>query len=158
MLYADKEAHGVARHVLAGRGAFGQFYGKGNKAYFIRHAAGCQRCMIFVKSRHDGVAIGCHLLVQPSLTAVEPIAHEDVVLLGMAYDVAEVEIAVAERLAVEAGLYIIMVHTERAEHDAAVVAAQIFIENAHTLRSERQEYGVNQLHDVVAAKLAELLD
>ena len=114
--------------------------------------------MIFVKSRHDGVAIGCHLLVQPSLAAVEPIAHEDVVLLGMAYGVAEVEIAVAERLTVEAGLYIIMVHTERAEHDAAVVAAQIFIENAHTLRFQRQEYGVNKLHDVVAAKLAELLD
>ena len=158
MLYADKEAHGVARHVLTGRGAFGQFYGEGNKAYFIRHAAGFQRGMVFVKTRHDGVAIGCHLLVKQSLAAVEPIAHEDVVLLGMAYGVAEVEIAVAERLAVEAGLYIKMVHTERAEHDAAVVAAQIFIENAHSLGFQRQEYGVNQLHDVVAAKLVELLD
>ena len=65
---------------------------------------------------------------------------------------AEVEIGIAEGLAVHADLHPEMIDAKSAEEDMTVVATQVAIERPYTLSADIEEDGVDELNDVVAPK------
>ena len=106
--------------------------------------------VIFVKSRDNAVAILGHPSVELSFRAVKPIGNPNVVVLPPAHLAAEVEIAVAKRAAVQSGLDPVAIHSESAEKNAPVVATQKTVVGIDALGAQREKYGIDELHDIIA--------
>ena len=108
--------------------------------------------VVFIEAGDDAVAVGDDALVEEPFGAVEPVGYEEGVLGNVcAGHGAEVEVGVAEGVAVRAGFHPVVVHAEGAHEEFAVVPAETLIERPDTLGTQGKEYRVDELHDVISA-------
>ena len=114
--------------------------------------------IVFVKSRDDAVAIVGDVAIEPFLRRSEPVgAFREGVFVASQF-VANVEIAVFQRLFVDASRNPVIVHPECAEHDSPIVSAQKVVERTDSLGLQFDEHRIDELHDVVIFELRQQSD
>ena len=163
-LDADEETHGRLGVFLqtpegSARGGghllVGHTDGEGYELHLVGPFVGVGG-MVFPKARYDAVAVGGNAAIEHTLGTIKPVGYEDVVLLAVAQLLAYLEIAVAIGGAVEAGLDKVMVHAEGTEEDVVIVAAKEGVVGPQPLGAQGQEYGIDDLHHIVAAEAMKL--
>ena len=148
-LDAYKEADGVVGRPWLAVGGHG--HGKGNETHLLGQSeVPGVGCMVLIEARHDALAVEGHHLVEPSLVAIQPFADEAVVVGIGAQAGAQVEVAVFKGGAVHSRLHPVAVHAVGSHEDASVLAFQLFVEGQNACGFQFQEYGVDELHHIVA--------
>ena len=131
---------------------------------YVGHLPLCFRTMrliagpIFIESGNDAIKVLHHPAVQLSFRPIEPVAYECLVFRPTPHLIAEVEVRIAECLAVEPGLHPIMIHAEGSHEHFTVVSSQKAIEGPQMLSPQFQKHRVDDLNDIEISESEELAD
>ena len=97
----------------------------------------------------------CNTAIQHAFYSASPFLYPYVVFAVVTYLVAEVEVAVSERLAVATGMNPEVIHSECSEEHGFVALAQQVVYRIYSFSFQRKEYGVYYLYDIVVFELGQ---
>ena len=108
--------------------------------------------VVFVKAGDNGVAVVGNEAIQPFLLGSQPVALLFHCRFVGAHGVADVEVAVPQRLFVCACVYPVPVHAEGTHHHCLVVPPEVAVNREQPLGLEFEEHGVDDLNHVIASQ------
>ena len=111
--------------------------------------------LILIEACDDAVAILCNALVKVALGALKPVGNHRMHKGIIAQLWTEVEVGIAERLAIHSHFHPVVVDAKGSKKDMSVVAAQVAVEGPDAFSAQVEEYGVDELNDVVASQAGE---
>ena len=76
---------------------------------------------VFIESGYNAVAVCCNVAVEPAFLSFQPVSDEVLVRSSSALQASEIEVRIAESLAVESSLYPVMIHPEGPQENTVVV-------------------------------------
>ena len=119
------------------------------KGWLVTHVILIQPC-------NDAIAVAGDEFVELPFGRSQPVfLFFDGVGIGSRFS-ADVEIAIAERFFMRAGVHPKPIHPHSTENDAFVVATEVTIEGTQALCLELGKDGVDELHDVETAKARQI--